>query len=179
MAEVPYRVQNLDPINIDFFDNSVNAACSLDWKGSVQATRANFYLNQFVEPQTVSPVYMEFRATQPNPDTILVDWKSFTYTSEALFDGVEMEAAPAIAHLTYFSIIAALYSKATLIDPENPPVSCPTDGLTGGTATECKPLADMEMEAVPIALIVVDDAPLASLSQDNTPEATLDCKIIS
>jgi len=180
MAEVPYRVQNPDPINIAFFDNSVDAACSLDWKGSVQAVRSNFYFNQYLEDQTVNPVYMQFRATQPNPDTILADWKGYFQRIEVLFDGVQMESAPAIGHLTYFSVIAALYTKATRIDPANPPVPCPPGGLDGtGTATECKPLADMEMQAAPIALIVVNDAPLASLSQDNTPVATMDCKIIS
>ena len=179
MAEVPYRVQNPDPINIDFFDNSVEAACSIDWKGSYQAVRSNFYLDQYVKYSSINPLYMEFRATQPNPDTILVDWKGFTFIGEALFDGGLMVSAPEIAHLSYLSVIAALYSKATLIDPANPPVPCSTGGLAGGTATECKPLADMEMEAAPIALIVADDTPLASLSQDSTPEVTLDCKIIS
>lgn len=71
---------------------------------------------------------------------------------------------------THFTVIAALYSKGTRIDPGNPPQDCLPVG--------CQPLADLEMVAAPVASLEQDDAPIGSLDRDDAPIAVLQCRII-
>ena len=179
MTQVPYRTNNPDPININFYDNSVSAACSIDWKGSAQPVRSNFYVSQFIEKQTENPVSIELLALQVFPHTIMTDWKGFSNAVETIIDGVQMEAAPTISHQSYFQVITGLYSKATSVDPANPLVCPPVGGggsVSNGFLVSCLPDGSMVQNQTPVTNLFFIAVPMGDVKQDPSPVGTLSCR---
>lgn len=176
MAELPIRDNYLNPISIELYDASGDAVILMDWKGCVQKVKASFYWKQMELLQVVNPFLLSTVTRTPNPDTSLQDFKAMAYHDIGFFGDIMMESAPPVSVVSYYRVIAALYSKGTKIDPYEPCPPCPPGG---GTATSCQPLADLEIAAAPIATLEMDAAPVAGLDQDDAPVASLECKILS
>jgi hypothetical protein len=179
MSELPLKTNLSDPLNYDLLYSLGDPSVFTDLRGGAQRVKSMFYSYNYEQHNLAGPLLMLGRAIISNPDTMFYDYKSLQYTVVANYENLPMESAAPCAHTTYLTVVAALYSNATLIDPGEPCKPCPPTGGDGGTATGCQPIADLEMQAAPIAALEVDAAPVAALDQDDIPEASLTCKILS
>ena len=130
-----------DPIVVSQYDSGPGSMFE-EWQTHEARDFELFYEKTYWLSNQLEPSIVELRATQPSPDSVYVDFISFEYRSEPFYAPMDFESAPAINHETLLQVIAALWTKGTLIDPGNPPQECPP---SGGAATGCAPLADLEM----------------------------------
>ena len=173
MAENPIRDYQTVPNDTRLYDDSVDISVLLDWQGRNWPTFSYFYDHRFYLDNYVNPSNFAERATQPSPDSVLIDFQSRSYACIPFLYPVDLESAPAVAHTTDFRIAVLIYTKETFVDPGG-------DG-DGGTCraapVACTPLADLELAAAPIADIEMVLAPEANLEMNPTPVATLECRI--